>query len=753
MPTVTRRLAAVAFADIAGWTHWVEADDLEALRAWNRLRSERIVPKIREYGGRLVDAAGDSVFVEFGSAVDAVSWALDLQRVPWNEGGTELRLRIGLNVGDLLVDGDRLVGDAVNVAARLHQLAAPGETVATEAVRQHVHQRVAVRFHDLGERTLKNIHRPIRAFRVEAEAGPTRAAAAAEGVAATPDATGGDAGATRALLALGMPFEARRSGEQRLKDLIARRLPQSGGRLLRHDAQGLVLDFPDSRSAVAAAFAIRRACGDLQLPGIGVQMAEALPDPHDLYGGGADVAARLGTLAGPGGVVVSATVRNHLTPELDADIEDLGERYLDGMNQPVRAYRVEPPGAPGGPEADVPADDELRPTIAVIPFTERGEGHAPIGEILAEAVIAALSHSDELNVVSRLSTTVFRGRAETPSEVGAHLKAQYVLSGTYRVGAAGVVLAAELADAGSGHVAWAADLKGSIAGVLDGRDELIDRLVARSSEAVIARELERTRMQSLQSLHTCTLLIGAITLLHRLSPADFNRARDMLLEVAKRVPRHPVPLAWLAQWHVLRVWQGWSDDVAADTRAAVDCGRRALDNDSHCSLALASDGFTHTNLLKAFDVGQQRYDLALQLNPNESLAWLLRGVLHAFKGEGRPALRCAQRAQRLSPLDPHRYFYDALAASAEIAAARYDRAIVLARRSLRANRMHASTFRVLAVAQWLSGQQSEARATVAELMRIQPQLTVSGWLRSAPSADYPIGKKFAEALRGAGVPA
>jgi adenylate cyclase len=741
LTTITRRLAAVAFADIAGWTHWVETDELAALRAWNRLRTGCIEPTIREHGGRLVDAAGDAVFVEFGSAVDAVAWAVELQRLAKGEGDAELRLRIGLNIGDLLVDGERLAGDAVNIAARLHQLAAPGEIVATDAVRQQVQQRIAVRFHDLGERTLKNIHRPIRAFRVEAE-----------GVQAAPRASiAGDARGTRALLALDLPQAARRSGEQRLKDLIAQLAPQGGGRVLRHDARGLLLDFPGARPAVAAAFALQRAYGEARVPGIGVQMGEALPDAHDLYGGGADIAVRLSGLAGPGGVVVSATVHNDLTPLLDADIEDLGERYLDGMNQPVRAYRIEPPGSLHEHDATT-TDGELRPTVAVIPFAERGDGHGPIGEILAEAVIAALSRSAELNVVSRLSTTAFRGRNEALAEIGTHLKAQYVLSGAYRCAAGAIVLGVELADAQSGRVVWAGELKGRVAGVVEGRDELIDQLVLQTSQAVAARELARTRTHSLQSLQTCTLLISAITLLHRLSPADFNRAREMLQAVVQRVPRHPVPLAWLAQWHVLRVWQGWSDDVAADTRVALECGRRALDNDSHCSLALAIDGFAHTNLRKELDVGQQRYDLALQLNPSESLAWLLSGVLHAFKGEGQPALRCAQRSLRLSPLDPQRYFYDALAASAEISADRYDRAIALAKRSLRANRMHASTFRVLAVAQWLSGQHEEARASVAELMRIQPQLTVGGWLRSAPSADYPIGKKFADALRGAGVP-
>lgn len=730
----------MAFADIAGWTHWVEADEVAALRAWNRLRSQHIEPKIREHGGRLIDTAGDAVFVEFGSAVDAVAWALDLQRLPKSDDSVELRLRVGLNVGDLLVDGERLVGDEVNIASRLHQLAAPGEIVATEAVRQHVRQRVAVRFHDLGERELKNVHRPIRVFRVEAEDAPR-----AKRIH--------DAGATRALLALALPQGARRSGEQRLMKRVLQQLAQEGGRLLRHDAQGLLLDFADAKPALAAAFALRRDNGDAQLPGIGVQLAEALPDANDLYGGAADIARRLSGLAGPGGVVVSASVRSQLTPVLDADIEDLGERSLEGMDQPVRAYRVEPPGPLSEHDSGVAADDELRPTVAVIPFAERGEGQGPVGEVLAEAVIAALSRSAELNVVSRLSTTAFRGRARTAAEIGTLLKAQYVLSGAYRAAASGVVLTAELADTRSGRVAWVGELKGSVAGIVDGHDELIDRLVAKTAQAVIARELERARAHSLRSLDTCTLLIGAITLLHRLSPSDFHRARDMLQAVVQRVPRHPVPLAWLAQWHVLRVWQGWSDDVPSDTRAAVECGQRALDNDSHCALALAIDGFTHTNLLKKLDVAEQRYDLALQINPNEALAWLLRGVLHAFKGEGRPALRCAQRSLRLSPLDPHRYFYDALAASAELAAQRYDRAIVLARRSLRANRMHASTFRVLAVSQWLSGQHEEAGTTVAELMRIQPQLSVGGWLRSAPSADYPIGKQFAEALRGAGVPA
>ena len=367
-------------------------------------------------------------------------------------------------------------------------------------------------------------------------------------------------------------------------------------------------------------------------------------------------------------------------------------------------------------------------------------------------MIAALSRAADLNVVSRLSTTAFRGRDTGLADVGRLLKADYVLSGAYRVGSSGLMLAVELADVRSGRVVWSRELRGSVAAVIEGADEMIDRLVAEASQAVIARELERARAASLHSMQTCTLLLSAVTLMHRLSRHDFDRARDMLQLVSERVPRHAVPQAWLAKWHVLRVWQSWSDDVGADTRLALERSQRALDNDSHCSLALAVDGFVQTNLLKALDAAEQRYELALRINPNDALAWSLRGMLHAFKGEGKPAVKATQRALRLSPLDPHRYFYDSLAGGAELAAGHYERTVELTRRSLRANRLHASTFRMLAIALWQLGRHAEARAVVADLMRVEPTLSVSGWLRRSPSSDFPIGRLCADALRQAGVP-
>src|SRR5260370_7985905 len=144
--------------------------------------------------------------------------------------------------------------------------------------------------------------------------------------------------------------------------------------------------------------------------------------------------------------------------------------------------------------------------------------------------------------------------------------------------------------------------------------------------------------------------------------------------------------------------------------------------------------------------------MALRINPNDSLAWLSKGALHAFKNEGKLAIEHTQRALKLSPLDPNHHYYDSLAATAALSAGRYKRAIELANRSLRANRTHGSTYRVLAISQWQLGLQNEARKTVSELLLLDPNLTVPKYLELHPTKRFDIGKISPNALWYADVP-
>lgn len=539
-------------------------------------------------------------------------------------------------------------------------------------------------------------------------------------------------------------------------------VPAHGGRLVKSLGDGLMIEFPRAPLAVDAAFSLQRLSNianegvadglKLRLR-IGIHVSPLIADQHDVYGHGVNLAARLTTLAGPDEIVVSAEVRDQLTPALDADIEDLGECYLKHVQKPTRAFRV---GAPGERPIIDPGNvgRDLRATIAVIPFSARAAQpeHDILGQVIADEVISVLSQSPELNVVSRLSTTAFRSRTGRLDEAGAYLGADYVVSGSYHVDGDQIAVHVELADTRSMQVAWSKALKGSVKGVIAGADPLPGRLVAEVCAAMMTRELHRTQGKAIPTLESHTLLLSSITLMHRISPLASERARQMLQALIERTPRLAAPYAWLAKWHVLRVTQGWSDNAQADGKLALDNTKRALDRDATLSLAMTVQGQVNTYILKQLDVAEELYEAALRENPNDSLASLLKGTLHAFKDEGKEAVRLTRRALKLSPLDPLQFYFEAHAASALLSTGQYEKALSLAKRSLRLNRTHVSTLRVLVTASWHLGLVDQARDYVGQHMKLDPTFRVSTYLERSPSAGSEFGKRIASALVGSGAP-
>ncbi|MEX2648282.1 MAG: adenylate/guanylate cyclase domain-containing protein [Alphaproteobacteria bacterium] len=168
-----RRLAAIVSADVAGYSRLMEADESGTLAALKRHREELIDPKVRRYGGRVVGTAGDSLLIEFASVVDAVQCAAEVQQgmAERNTGlpaERHMRLRIGINLGDVIVDGADIHGDGVNVAARLEKLAEPGGVCVSGVVHDQVAGKVPYGFVAMGEQSFKNIARPVRVLRLEA---------------------------------------------------------------------------------------------------------------------------------------------------------------------------------------------------------------------------------------------------------------------------------------------------------------------------------------------------------------------------------------------------------------------------------------------------------------------------------------------------------------------------------------------------------------------------------------------------------
>jgi TolB-like protein/class 3 adenylate cyclase len=175
-PSVERKLAAIFAADVEGYSRLMGRDEVGTLRILTtyRLIIDRL---IASYRGRIFNTAGDSLVADFASAVDAVQCAVEVQDAIAKENvdrvaAEQMRFRIGVHVGDIIVQGDNLFGDAVNIAARLEALAEPGGICVSGAVRDHIGTNLSVEFVDLGPQQVKNITQPIRAYRVGGKTSP-----------------------------------------------------------------------------------------------------------------------------------------------------------------------------------------------------------------------------------------------------------------------------------------------------------------------------------------------------------------------------------------------------------------------------------------------------------------------------------------------------------------------------------------------------------------------------------------------------
>jgi adenylate cyclase len=181
-PHVERRLAAILAADVAGYSRLMGADEEGTHAALKVYRREIIDPKITEHRGRIVRIIGDGLLVEFASVIAAVRWAAEVQRAMGERNADlpqekRIEFRMGINTGDIIIEGTDIWGDGVNVAARLEALAEPGGICVSGRVQEDVHGSLEIAFEDIGEQQLKNIARPVRVYRVRLK-GATKAAPA-----------------------------------------------------------------------------------------------------------------------------------------------------------------------------------------------------------------------------------------------------------------------------------------------------------------------------------------------------------------------------------------------------------------------------------------------------------------------------------------------------------------------------------------------------------------------------------------------
>jgi adenylate cyclase len=543
------------------------------------------------------------------------------------------------------------------------------------------------------------------------------------------------------------------------QQLTSHVLPAHDGRVVKSRGDGLMVEFADVQSAVAAAFGVQQLAETFLDPEpirlhMGLDCGSILVGGTDVYGHKVNVAAVLADSAPPNVIVVSQGVKDRLTDGVEAGLEEMEPLKLKGTHQSVRRYTMTL-GSSASSMTGASSGFDIRPTLAIVPLQEldSGTGASGLGDIICEDLLRHLAPLGIAHVISRRSSAAFRNRADHPAFIASRLSAGFVVTGFCQREGSHASLRLLLHDAGHGEMIWEKSwrlplhqlLSGSASGFRDIAAALIGQIMEVSAARAIACA------PGLPTLESHTLLLGAMALMNRQQREDFFLARGMLDELIRRSPRHPLPFAWLAQWLNLSIQQGWSANPAADGQSALDACHTALDIDPESALAMSVLGLILTTVRRQVDQAQSLFETALHCNPNEPLAWLFHSVNRMFSGDGQMAMVAARRAIFLTPFDPSLYLFQAVEASAAFVTGNDALAAQLSLRAIRSNRQHVSSHRVRTAALWRLGEGAEARRSAFALLGLEPDLTVDSWRRRTPASSA-VAERFAEALKGAGVP-
>jgi DNA-binding SARP family transcriptional activator/TolB-like protein len=393
-------------------------------------------------------------------------------------------------------------------------------------------------------------------------------------------------------------------------------------------------------------------------------------------------------------------------------------------------------------------------SIAVLPFQNLSPDtmHDYAAEGLLEDVTEMLSRVPSFFVISRSTTSAFKGECRPAKEVGALLGVQYVLYGSMRVVGDRLRLTAELTNANNGNVIWRSSLVEQFFDLGEIQTRLADAVVRCIAPHLYLEEYRRARNKRSEPLEAYDLLLRAQENMNSPSRTVFDTCEPLFDEAIRLDPQYATALAWRAYWHVLRVAQGWSPDPPYDAKHAVQFAQRAVDADQLEPMALAIQGHVAAYLNKDFDTAFQRFEAALRVNRNAAPAWLWSAAAHAWIGEGSRAVEEVNRAIALSPFDPLMCAYSAVAGMAYLADSQYERAIECGLRSIGENRQYSAAYKLILLALVLSGRATDTQPYLSQLLKVEPGFSVERYQRVFPGSNSAIGKIYCEALVRAGVP-
>ena len=514
-----------------------------------------------------------------------------------------------------------------------------------------------------------------------------------------------------------------------LGDVIRPGAQRHHGRVVKTTGDGVLAVFPSALDAVEWAREVQEAVRRAQVTEgtelrpialrIAVHIGDVIMTGDDIYGDGVNVAARLQEHGQPGGVILSSAVYDLVRVEFSAHARDLGFLRLRNFEKPLRAYIL------AGPDFAVTRPSWLRsarPSVAVLPFVEHGvpSEQTYFGDGVVEDIVGGLASLQEVFVISRNSTLKYRGHLADLSSIGDELGVRYILSGSIRRSDKQIRISAELADVETLGVLWTDRVSGDLANLFSVQDRLTERVIQTIAPNIYGAEIRRVARKRTENFDAYDCMLRGLDLLYRLTPQEFEQAREMLCKSIGLDDSYAAPQALMALWHSIRVNQGWSPDPPNDVTAVQQFAAAALDRDPLNVWALSLSGHLRSLLFRDFATALVLFDRAINASPNSAFAWARSSATFSYMGDPAEGRRRAEEALRLSPFDPHNVFTYTVLGIAAYTQGDYEYAVVSARRAYAESPRYTANIRFLAASLAASGSLDEARHIGHVLLQLEP---------------------------------
>src|SRR5258706_58825 len=413
---------------------------------------------------------------------------------------------------------------------------------------------------------------------------------------------------------------------------------------------------------------------------IGIHLFYKKKEAYDIFGDGVNIAARLESIAVPGGISISRAVHDQVRDRINVRFDDKGEIALKNIARPVQVFAIS-----GAKESKTTVSPESKPalalpdkpSIAVLPFTNMsGDPEQEyFADGMVEDIITALSRFKALFVIARNSSFTYKGRAVDVKQVGRELGVRYVLEGSVRKSANRVRITGQLVDTATGAHLWADRIDGGLSGVFDLQDQVTESVVGAIAPAVEKAEIERAKRKPTESLDAYALYLRGLAAFYQFGNRQaneealrlFNRAIELDPEFASAYGRAAFCYAYAKA-------NGWISVTANEIAEVTRLAQRAVELGKDDAIALVATGWALAHIVRDLGVGAALVDRALVLNSNLAEAWNFGGWVKNWLGEPVSAIERFARAMRLSPLDPALLRIRSGTAHAHFLLGRYDEA-------------------------------------------------------------------------------